>query len=160
LTPAAAESLRRPLRRLRDGTGDDIDATTVLNVLTSLWCGSEGRTRARPSARMRDAAMRRCLAALSDTVLSLPDAPDLRVIAGVSDRTLEYAFRERFGIGPAAFLKLHRLGRLRAELLRAEPGSAQVGDLAAHHGFWHAGHLSSDYRRIFGETPRQTLMRL
>lgn len=157
--PAEVEALRRFLRRLNGRTGDAHDASCVVNVLAMLWCSRSTPQRPRPAARMRDRAIHRCLSALSEHPGTPPSAGDLRLIAGVSERTLEYAFRERFGIGPAAFVKMQRLGRLRADLLRADPHTDHVGDLAAHHGFWHHGHLAADYSRAFGETPRQTLER-
>ena len=157
LKAEAAESLRQRLRRLSSCTGDTLDAYAVLNALARLVCDRGRLPQTRPAARMRDIAIRRCLAALTHGTELPPDPETLREIAGVSERTLEYAFRERFGLTPAAFLRVQRLGRLRADLLWAAPGEAQVGDLAARYGFWHTGHLSAQYLRAFGEHPSQTL---
>ena len=33
----------------------------------------------------------------------------------------------------------------------------KVQDIAARWGFWHLGHFVTDYRRMFGELPSQTL---
>lgn len=75
---------------------------------------------------------------------------------GVSRRTLQYAFGEVLGINPVAFLRAMRLNGVRRELRRATPG-ARVQDVAARWGFWHLGHFVTDYRRMFGELPSQTL---
>ncbi|MCV6584435.1 MAG: helix-turn-helix domain-containing protein [Marinibacterium sp.] len=158
LPPGAARGLRHLLRRLNAGLGDAQDVDDAICHLTALWCRPADPRRATP-ARLRDGAMRRCLEAIAATDEPLGDATQLRHIAGVSERTLQYAFRERFGLSPAAFLKLHRLGHLRRALHRADPDHARVGDLAAQLGFWHGGHLSTDYRRAFGETPADTLAR-
>jgi len=38
-------------------------------------------------------------------------------------------------------------------------GAAPVAEVAARHGFLHAGRFAADYRRRFGESPSQTLAR-
>jgi AraC-like DNA-binding protein len=82
---------------------------------------------------------------------------DLCRVSRCSERTLRYAFHAQYGVSPASFVKRVRLQGLRRDLLRAEPGSATVIDLALRWGFWHQGHLSRDYKRLFGETPVDTL---
>jgi len=76
-------------------------------------------------------------------------------LGGVGERTLQYAFRERFGLAPAAFLKARRLSAVRRRL-KQEPSDASVADIAASFGFWHSGQFAADYRRAFGEMPSQT----
>ena len=75
----------------------------------------------------------------------------------VSRRSLLQGFREHLGIGPMAYIKLHRLHGLRRELLRADPAQVRIGALAAEWGFLNPGHFARDYSRLFGELPRQTL---
>jgi len=77
----------------------------------------------------------------------------------VSRRCLIQGFREHLGMGPMAFLKLQRLHGVRRILLAADPGQQRIGPLAAEWGFLNAGHFARDYRRLFGELPRQTLQR-
>jgi AraC family transcriptional regulator, ethanolamine operon transcriptional activator len=43
-------------------------------------------------------------------------------------------------------------------LLRADPRSTRVIDVATEWGFWHMGHFAHDYRVMFGEAPSQTLL--
>jgi AraC-like DNA-binding protein len=78
--------------------------------------------------------------------------------AGVSWRTLDYAFLERFGVTPKAYLTAQRLNAVRRELV---PGSnpVKVADVANRWGFWHMGQFAADYRRQFGELPSETLRR-
>jgi AraC family ethanolamine operon transcriptional activator len=78
--------------------------------------------------------------------------------AGVSWRTLDYAFREHFGVTPKAYLKASRLGAVRRELRRGEP-HPMIADVANRWGFWHMGQFAADYRRLFGELPSETLAR-
>jgi transcriptional regulator GlxA family with amidase domain len=48
-------------------------------------------------------------------------------------RTLEYAFRDRFGISPKAFVKSERLTRVRRELL-LRPDEVPIADIAKRCG--------------------------
>ena len=92
--------------------------------------------------------------------LALPQTvDDLCLVAGTSRRTLEYAFRDYFGTSPKRFIKALRLNAARNDLLRGDIGSATVVEIASGWGFTHMGQFSSDYRRMFGEKPSETLRR-
>jgi len=84
---------------------------------------------------------------------------DLCRVAGVGERTLEYAFKDVTGLTPMAFLNRLRHHRVRKRLLIAAPGSTTVAQEAAKWGFWHFGEFAKDYKKIFGELPSDTLMR-
>jgi AraC family ethanolamine operon transcriptional activator len=77
---------------------------------------------------------------------------------GVSRRTLQYAFGEVLGTNAVAFLRALRLNGVRRDLRNRATGPREkVQDAAARWGFWHLGHFVTDYRRMFGELPSQTL---
>jgi AraC family ethanolamine operon transcriptional activator len=82
---------------------------------------------------------------------------DLCREVGVSERTLDYAFRELRGLSPMAYVKACRLNAVRQELKAAAAGRASVHEIAQRWGFWHTGEFAADYRRLFGELPSQTL---
>jgi AraC-like DNA-binding protein len=84
---------------------------------------------------------------------------DLCRIASVSERTLEYAFKEIMGMSPVAYLIRVRLHRVRQALLAATQGSTTVSAEALEWGFWHFGEFSRAYRDCFGELPSDTLRR-
>ena len=75
---------------------------------------------------------------------------------GVPWRTLDRAFRERFGMGPKAYLTRRRLGGVR-EALAAGPKDLRIADVANAWGYWHMGQFARDYKRLFGELPSETL---
>jgi transcriptional regulator GlxA family with amidase domain len=77
----------------------------------------------------------------------------------VSERTLEYAFKEIMGLAPMAYLIPVRLHRARRALLAATHGSTTVAAVALDWGFWHFGEFSRAYRECFGELPSDTLRR-
>ena len=80
-------------------------------------------------------------------------------LTNVSERTLEYAFRERYGMTPKSYMITHRLNNARKQLSQSTPKKHRVSDIAHQHGFWHMGKFSSDYKRLFSESPSQTLRR-
>jgi len=81
-------------------------------------------------------------------------AIDLCRELGISDRTLRFAFHERFGLGPMVYYKSLRLNAVRARL--KESPQTTVAEVAREFGFHHLGNFASDYRRQFGERPSQT----
>ena len=84
---------------------------------------------------------------------------DIARHAQVSQRTLEYAFVERFGITPKSFLKAYRLNLARRALRSTDRKTGAVTDIANGLGFWHMGQFAADYRAQFNELPSQTLDR-
>jgi AraC-like DNA-binding protein len=77
----------------------------------------------------------------------------------LSRRTLQRAFTETLGMGPARYLTLRRLAAVRATLRESDPAATTVTETAIRHGFWELGRFARDYRRLFGEHPSQTLAR-
>jgi len=75
----------------------------------------------------------------------------------LSRRTLQRAFTEVLGMGPARYLTLKRLTAVRAELRQSDPAATTVTDTALRYGFWELGRFARDYRRTFGESPSETL---
>jgi transcriptional regulator GlxA family with amidase domain len=84
---------------------------------------------------------------------------DLCRVAAVSERTLEYAFKEVLGMRPVNYLIRLRLHRVRQALLAATHGSTTVSAEALNWGFWHFGEFSRAYKECFGELPSDTLRR-
>ena len=84
-------------------------------------------------------------------------ALELAVATGVSQRTLEYAFRDQLGMTPAAYLRLYRLNAAHRELAEASPDNNTVTQIALNWGFSHPGRFSLAHRKLFGETPFEAL---
>ncbi|MEP4079695.1 helix-turn-helix domain-containing protein [Haloferula sp.] len=74
--------------------------------------------------------------------------------AGVSERTLRYAFEDIYGMSPKSYLLHLRLNRLRLDLIRNP--DLPIGHLAKRWSFRHMGQLSKDYHKLFGELPSHT----
>jgi AraC family ethanolamine operon transcriptional activator len=106
----------------------------------------------------RKKALCRAIDYLDDQGCSVP-IPELSVAAGVSQRTLEYAFRETYGVSPNAFVRLSRMNRLRRRLLNSAPESTSITEAASALDFSELGRLAVEYRQLFGESPSATLAR-
>lgn len=107
-------------------------------------------------ARKRDIAVDRVVEFVRLLEAPSHDMATLCQISAVSERTLQYGFRERYGISPSTFVKRWKLNTAQRMLSASNNGSS-VGDVASKLGFWHQSQFSSDYRRLFGELPSQTL---
>jgi AraC family ethanolamine operon transcriptional activator len=83
---------------------------------------------------------------------------ELCATLGVPIRTLDEAFHTCMGMPPKRFILGVRLNKVRRGLCR--PGdTTTVTDLATRFGFFHFGHFSTQYAKLFGELPSQTLRR-
>ena len=112
-----------------------------------------------PPPPMRHHGFERAVEHIRHTDLSVLSTPDLASAAGVSRRTLEYAFQEQLGLSPGSFIRLLRLHGLRRELLARQLGESTITDVAYHLGFTQLGRLAREYHLTFGERPSDTLAR-
>lgn len=84
---------------------------------------------------------------------------DVCRVTAVSERALQYAFKEAMGLTPLAYLTRVRLHRAREALLAGTHGTTTVSVEALKWGFWHFGEFSRAYKNCFGELPSDTLRR-
>jgi AraC family ethanolamine operon transcriptional activator len=75
---------------------------------------------------------------------------------GISRRSLQYCFHNLLATNPVAYLRTERLNAVRHMLKEAN----SVTEAATHWGFWHFGHFSQEYKKMFGELPSTTFKRL
>ena len=76
----------------------------------------------------------------------------------VPRRTLNRAFQNALGMGPATYLRRVRLNAVRRALQQRTAGST-VTDVALEFGFWHLGRFAEQYHALFDESPHTTLSR-
>ena len=77
----------------------------------------------------------------------------------MSARSLQYAFRDIYGMTPIQCFKARRLARARTLLRKAQPERGAVKRAALEVGATELGRFSVDYRSFFGESPSVTLSR-
>lgn len=75
---------------------------------------------------------------------------------GVSQRTLEYIFKDFYQVSPQKYFKKLRLNALH-EHLKQNSQPLLICEIAEELGFCHRGQLSRDYSQCFGELPSETL---
>ena len=110
----------------------------------------------RPGPKPRREAFRRAVE-LGDDLKYKITVPEFAALTGVSQRTLELAFKEAVGITPRKYLRWRRMQTAHHNLLAQGPLSTRVTDVAAHWGFTELGRFAVEYKRLFGESPSQTL---
>jgi AraC family ethanolamine operon transcriptional activator len=109
---------------------------------------------------IRQGGLRRAVEYLRSTDSRSVTVADLCTAARVTQRTLEYAFRETFGMSPLGFLHLRRYHAARRDLLAADATTVTVTAIAPKNGFYQMGRFAVRYKALFGESPSQTLQRL
>ena len=154
--------LLKILEELQTGACDQPSAQSTKALIFEIMTGlaeefsRPGNTATRPVTTKRARAMRRVVE-YTRTHDGLTPVPQLAGIAGVSQRTLEYTFKDQFGLSPVQFVRILHMNRSRELLMEAEPGSKSIRDIANQCGFRHHGRFSIEYRKLFGELPSQTL---
>lgn len=111
----------------------------------------------KPTSSKRSLGLERALEFLREVDCSSVSIPEISKAAGVSLRTLEYAFRDTFELTPLAYLRLQRMHAARRALIAASPDTTTVAAAACMHGFHQPAKFAIDYRRLFGEPPSKTL---
>jgi AraC-like DNA-binding protein len=81
----------------------------------------------------------------------------LAAYAKVSASSLYAGFRDFRNSSPMAYLKHVRLQRVNQDLHNADQASETVAQIALRWGFRHLGHFATDYKKMFGESPSDTL---
>jgi AraC-like DNA-binding protein len=84
---------------------------------------------------------------------------DLCRALAVSQRTLRKAFNKTYGRPPCHQLRMLRLFEVRRALSSTHEHHVTVTELAMGFGFAELGRFSVEYRKVFGESPSQTLNR-
>ena len=79
--------------------------------------------------------------------------------AGVSERALRYAFDDVYGVSPNRYLCMLRLCTAFRALVFADASRRSVKSVALSCGLWDLSRFAESYRQMFGELPRDTLMR-
>lgn len=95
---------------------------------------------------------------LRETLAEAPQLAEICREVRSSPRSLHSSFKAIFNTTPKAYQTALRLDAVRHDLLRA-PAGTTVTSVAVKWGFIQLGRFAGDYRRMFGEGPRDTLNR-
>lgn len=153
---AMSEAIQVPSGR--EATRDEAAANILGDLITAL--SDHSPVAARPN--LRRAAARRAVdkareyieANLSGTIR----VASMCRYSGTTHRTLERIFSRELGVSPKQYVMARRLNAVRRGLLVVgDEHDHPVTEVAQNHGFNHLGRFAADYRRLFGEYPRETL---
>lgn len=153
---AAADLIARDdgTSALRTSVLEDLVATTLLVAFPL----SEDHSAAAGTSVL-PRALRRASAFIEDHLREPISIPQIAEAARVSVRTLEYGFRERFGLTPSAYLREARMRAAHSALVRADPDRTTVAAIAREWGFSNSGRFAVAYRARYQESPSDTLRR-
>ena len=82
---------------------------------------------------------------------------ELCAATGVPERTLRDIFQSVLGVSPLKYLQLRRMRQVRQALQQADKRGHSVKEIALASGFWELGRFAVEYKRMFGESPSETL---
>ena len=138
---------------LPDAQRDDLQADVLAALFDACAQPADDGTGGAPSTRRWIVAQAReyVLAHRTRPV----GVPELCEQLHVSRRTLQYCFQDVLGMAPATYLRTLRLNGARRDLCGRAADSVQ--DVAEAWGFWHLSQFATDYRRLFGKRPSETL---
>jgi AraC family ethanolamine operon transcriptional activator len=148
----AAPSLRR-----QDAASPLPDmATSVVKLMARALVFSQSPTKKRSHSRQRKLTRQAEVYAAQRVTQPLRIGDICRDI-GVSERSLRDAFTNRTNMSPLAYFKTQRLNRVHRALCKADMANTLIKHVAYSHGFTHLGRFCADYKRLFGESPTDTL---
>jgi AraC family ethanolamine operon transcriptional activator len=105
--------------------------------------------------RKRDFGLKKAVDFINIHIEDNVSIPYLCKYAGLSQRSLEYSFKEVYQISPKQYIKAIKLNTIKKEL--ANNHDKLISDLAAKYGFWHMGQFAADFKNQFGKLPSETL---
>lgn len=163
--PGRLESLRWAMRAAvltpssREATRDE----AAYRILADLIATAADRDKMPSDCEVHRASARRALKRAMEYIEAHVDQA-IRIssmcdYSGISLRSLERIFARDMGVSPQKYVIARRLNAVRRQLLEADREQGlTVTDVAQEHGFSHLGRFAGDYRRYFGESPRDTLL--
>lgn len=145
-----ATALLDPARMAWSAAAEEAVALAALSMLSDT---ARHRDKSDPLVRRR--ALNRAIDVMEAHLDDPIAISDLCTASAATWRTLDRAFKDRFGIGPKAYYTRLRLNRVRSDLI-GNDGGLKIIDVANRYGFWHMGQFARDYRNLFGQLPSET----
>jgi AraC family transcriptional regulator, ethanolamine operon transcriptional activator len=166
----AARSIRTTIRTIisavsphppgsRTHKGEQPNRVDLLNLIVDAVSGGALLDSSKTNTE-RAQALDQAISVIKERPAEVLTVAELRRLSGASERTLHYAFVERYGMPPARFMKACRLNGARKDLSGVDSLAVKVSDIANKWGFWHLGQFAKDYRLWFGELPSETCRRV
>lgn len=133
---------------------DDVIFRIVANMYTNVLHDHDVSSEPSKKKRSWKAVTIVCEYIASNTS-RLATLTEMERMSGMTSRSLNNAFNERFGLSPQAWQRNYRLDQARKEIQKSD--TASVKAIARQFGFISPSSFSSFYKRRFGELPSQTV---
>ena len=144
---------------ITDNKTDIFKFDDILLLILNLLEGSKLQQSKTPK-RKRELALKKALELINDdNFKDMPTVSQLCNYTGVSERSLQYAFLEKFQVTPKEYILAVKLLKINNKLMVNDGNNIKISDIAVDLGFWHMGKFSADYKKKFGELPSTTLKR-
>lgn len=137
----------------------DVDALLTNHLLAGLSAMTEDRPQCSRSRRTHYLIVQRAEQYMRTNMRHDIYNNEMCAAAGVSERALRYAFEDMLGISPNRYLSMLRLCAASRSLSLSDASRRSVKSVALSCGLWDLSRFADNYRRVFGELPRETLMR-
>jgi AraC-like DNA-binding protein len=126
----------------------------VCTILSRAWIPPQEA----PSRRAdRYRLFARAAQLMRDPSLEPESLAELCMAVGVSEEVLRRVFQEFVGVPPMRYQRLLRMQRSREQLIACDPERDNVKSIAYRNRFYSLGRFAVEYKRMFGESPSQTL---
>ena len=137
----------------------DVEALLTNHLLAGLSAQAEDRPQCSRSRRTHYLIVQRVEQYMRANMRHDIYNNEMCAAAGVSERTLRYAFDDMMRISPNRYLSMLRLCTACRSLSLSDASRRSVKSVALSCGLWDLSRFADNYRRVFGELPRETLMR-
>ena len=107
--------------------------------------------------KKKDVALRKVVEIINSHEGVSLSVKQLCELASVSERTLQYAFKDKYKVSPSEYIKAYRLNRVKRELFSSKDENINIFSIAAKYDFWHMSQFSSDFKKQFGILPSNCL---
>jgi len=104
---------------------------------------------------VKENALKQAVEFIYSNIESVFTVKELSIIVNVSERTLLYAFKEKYNVSPSEYIKSLRLNRVKNELFRLKDKPVSISAIAGKYQFWHMGQFAKDFRNHFGILPSE-----
>lgn len=139
--------------------GQDVNALVESHLLAGLSARAEDRPQCTRGRRTHYLIVQRAEQFMRANMRQDIYINEMCNAAGVSERALRYAFDDLLGISPNRYLSMLRLSTACRSLSLSDASRRSVKSVALSCGLWDLSRFADHYRRVFGELPRDTLMR-
>ncbi|MBS9373636.1 helix-turn-helix domain-containing protein [Rhodococcus sp. B50] len=126
------------------------------DVLASGRAGEPPEIQETLDAASAPSALRKAVAFIESEAARPIRLADIAAAAGVGARALQYDFVRHLHTTPIRYLRSVRLDGAHQDLQAADPKHETVASIAARWGFSSPGRFATQYRSVYGRSPRVT----